>query len=283
VTPALTTDAMKLRPQRGQPRRPSSATSFDVARGAARQRDRHGGDAHRSIVHHAMAPEHRLDGGRKMRYERIMKHAFGLSVPQKLEDVCNPRDLALIVYDMQVGIVRQVKDGAAITARVHTVLEMARAAGLRVCFTRHMSLPRELMGAFQYRMAMSWQRVESPDQVEPWFLRDSPSFAIVPELLPRPSEAIFDKITMSAFEATPLAITLRDCGIRAVALVGLALEVGIEPTARHAADLGFIPILVTDACGAGHEEAGRRSLEALAFAGDAILSNTDELRQALRP
>ena len=210
-----------------------------------------------------------------------MQQAFGLTVPRTLEDVCNPRDLALVVYDMQVGIVRQVPNGAEVIARVKEVLELARASGVRVFFTRHLSLPRELMGSFQYRMAMSWQRVESPDQVQPWFLRDSPSFPITPELEPRSSEAIFDKITMSAFEGTPLSIALRDCGVRAVALVGLAIEVGIEPTARHAADLGFIPVIVTDACGSGHDEAGRRSLTALEFAGDTILTTVATVRGLL--
>jgi nicotinamidase-related amidase len=75
--------------------------------------------------------------------------------------------------------------------------------------------------------------------VKPWFLRDSPSFQLVPELSPLPSEAIFDKITMSAFEGTPLDIALRDCGINAIAIVGVAMEIGIEPTVRHAADLGY--------------------------------------------
>ena len=210
-----------------------------------------------------------------------MQRAFGLTVARTLQDICNPRDTALLVYDMQVGIVRQLRDGAEITARVAEVLKLARGCGMRVIFTRHMSLPRELMGSFQYRTAMAWQRVDSVDQVEPWFLRDSPSFQIVPDLAPRPTEAIFDKITMSAFEGTPLTIALRDCAIRAVAIAGIALEVGIEPTARHAADLGFIPLLVADACGAGHEQAGRRSLDALAFAGDTITTSIEELRRLL--
>ena len=68
----------------------------------------------------------------------------------------------------------------------------------------------------------------------PWFLRDSPGFPIVPSLTPLASEAVLDKITMSAFEGTPLNIALRDCGISAVAIAGIALEVGIEPTVRHA-------------------------------------------------
>jgi nicotinamidase-related amidase len=168
-----------------------------------------------------------------------------------------------------------------VTARVARVLEASRNAGLRVFYTRHMSLPKQLMGAFQYRMAMAWQRVDDPARVEPWFLRDSPGFAIVPELAPRPSEAIFDKLAMSAFEGTPLGFALRDCGINAVAMVGIAMEIGIEPTARHAADLGIIPVVITDACGAGHADAAQRSCEALRFAGDAIMTDTEAFCAAL--
>ena len=210
-----------------------------------------------------------------------MKEIFGLTVQQSLQDVCDPSKLALLVYDMQVGIVGQLKGCGPVTARVAQVLDAARKAGVRIFFTRHMSLPRELMGAFQYRMAMAWQRVDDPATVEPWFLRDSPGFAIIPELAPRPSEAIFDKLAMSAFEGTPLAMALRDCGITAVAIIGIATEIGIEPTARHAADLGIIPVVIADACGAGHEDAARRSLDALAFAGDAIITDTEAFCGAL--
>src|SRR5216684_9375345 len=132
-----------------------------------------------------------------------MQRAFGLSIPQTLEDVCDPARLALVVYDMQVGIVKQVENGPQITGRVLQVLEAARKAGIRVVFTRHMSLPRELMGVAQFRMAMAWQRVKSVDEIKPWFLRDSTGFHLIPEMNPLPSEAIFDKITMSAFEGTP--------------------------------------------------------------------------------
>jgi nicotinamidase-related amidase len=205
-----------------------------------------------------------------------------LEVPQNLQEVCDPRRLALIVYDMQVGILNQIKDGAAVTAQVGEVLQAARRAGVRVLFTRHLSLPKELMGVFQLRMAMTWQRVGTVEEVRPWFLRDSPGFQLLPELTPLPSEAVFDKITMSAFEGTPLDITLRDCGINAFLIVGVATEIGIEPTVRHGADLGYIPIVVTDACGAGHAEAGERALASMRFAGDALFTTVAELRQVLQ-
>jgi len=211
-----------------------------------------------------------------------MQRAFGLSIPQTLEDICDPAHLALVVYDMQVGIVKQIENGSQISGRVLQVLEAARKAGVRVFFTRHMSLPRELMGVAQLRTAMAWQRVKSADEVKPWFLRDAPGFALIPELQPLPSEAIFDKITMSAFEGTPLDIALRDCGIDAFAIVGIAMEIGIEPTVRQGADLGYIPVVVKDACGFGHGDAAERSIASLEFAGDALFTSVETVCAQLR-
>jgi nicotinamidase-related amidase len=206
-----------------------------------------------------------------------VRKAFGLDIPNSLEDVCDPRRLALIVYDMQVGIVKQIKNGPEITDRVLKVLEAAREAQIRTFFTRHMSLPKELMGASQFRMAMAWQRATAPDDVKPWFLRDSPGFHLLPELNPLASEVVFDKIAMSAFEGTPLNFALRDCGITAFVIVGIAMEIGIEPTVRQGADLGYVPVVVKDACGSGHSDAAERSIASLEFAGDALFTDVETI------
>ena len=207
----------------------------------------------------------------------MMQRGFSLDIPQTLADVCDPTRLALIVYDMQVGILSQIENGRQITEKVVQVLENARKAGVRTFFTRHMSLPKELMGISQLRMGMAWQRVKTVDEVKPWFLRDSPGFHLIPDMSPLPSEAVFDKITMSAFEGTPLNIALRDCGIVAFAIVGVAMEIGIEPTVRQGADLGYIPNIVKDACGFGHRDAAERSIASLEFAGDALFTNVETM------
>jgi nicotinamidase-related amidase len=75
----------------------------------------------------------------------MMQHVFGLDIPQTLDEVCDPARLALIVYDMQVGIVNQIENGRQLTQKVVQILDAARAARIRVIFTRHMSLPKELM------------------------------------------------------------------------------------------------------------------------------------------
>jgi nicotinamidase-related amidase len=210
-----------------------------------------------------------------------MERYHQIEIPKTLEDVCDPRHLALIVYDMQVGVIGQLADGPEVTARVVRVLDAARRAGVRVYFTRHMSLPRELMGVSQLRTAMAWQHKDRVEDVVSPFLRGSPGFELLPALAPRDSEAVFDKLSMSAFEGTPLEFALRDCRITAFAIVGVAMEVGIDPTVRDGADRGLIPVVVTDACGAGNPTAAKRSLDALAFAGDAIMTDIATITRLL--
>ena len=202
-----------------------------------------------------------------------MQHHRNLPIPDTLADVCDPDRMALLVYDMQVGVVSQLADGPQVIGQVSRVLDAARRTGVRIFFTRHMTLPTELMGISQLRTAMAWQRKDRVEDVVSPFLRESPGFEIVPDLAPSASEAVFDKLSLSAFEGTPLEFALRDAQVAAFAIVGVATEVGIEPTVRHGADLGFIPVVVTDACGAGDQAAAKRCLDVLATAGDAILTD----------
>lgn len=212
-----------------------------------------------------------------------METAYGLRIPRTLDEACDPRRTALLVYDMQVGVVGQIADGATITDRVGTVVDAARATGVRVIYTRHMFLPKEMSGVCALRTAMAWQQVNTVADVRPVLLRDSPGFQLVPRLDPAESELVLDKITMSAFEGTSLDIVLRDCSIDTYVVVGVAMEVGIEPTVRHSLDLGYLPIVVTDACGYGDAAAARRSLDTLEFIGGTLCATTAELVAVLGP
>jgi nicotinamidase-related amidase len=205
----------------------------------------------------------------------------GLDIPESLEDALDPASLALVVYDMQVGVLAQVADGDRVLANVLRVLTAARERRVRTVFLRHYFMPTRLQGVFQLRQSKVWQRAARAADTQPLIPHGSPGFELVPELAPRADEAVIDKIAMSAFEGTPLGMVLRDCGVRSYLIAGVALEVGIEPTVRHSADLGFIPVVVRDACGAGDAEAATRSLEALAFAGDAMLADTEQVCAAL--
>jgi nicotinamidase-related amidase len=178
---------------------------------------------------------------------------------------------------MQTGILGQIPDGDRVLSNVQKLLAVTRKRGVRTVFIRHYFMPTELAGVFQLRQAKIWQGKAHASETRPLIPHGSAGFQLADGLEPRPDEAVIDKITMSAFEGTPLDIVLRDCGVRAYLIAGVATEVGIEPTVRHSADLGYIPVVVHDACGAGNHMAGERALESIRFAGDAIIVDTDEL------
>ena len=55
-----------------------------------------------------------------------MKTAYGLNIPQTLRDVCDPERVALLAYNMQLGILSQIKNQEQITGQVLKVLNAAR-------------------------------------------------------------------------------------------------------------------------------------------------------------
>jgi nicotinamidase-related amidase len=210
-----------------------------------------------------------------------MKQAFGVSVPQELKEICATERCALMIYDMQAGIVPQLADGQRIVMGCQTLLEAARIAGMRVFFTRHFYLPNRSSGVGQLRRAMIWQRKTDPVETNPMMTQGSPAWEIVPELAPRQDEVVIDKITMSAFESTFLNLALRDAKLESFIIAGIALEVGIEPTVRHGADLNLIPVVASDACGSKTQEAYERSLATMKETGEIILCSTAEIIQSL--
>lgn len=188
---------------------------------------------------------------------------------------------ALLVYDMQRGIAKQIADSERVIAACKTAIDAARQAGMRVAYSKHISPSHAWLGSTQLRTAMGWQRVQRPEDVKSWFLRGSEASEIVPELAPTAVDLVFEKFAMSALSGTQFEFALRDCGIVNLVMVGIALEIGIEPTVRSATDLGFVPVVLTDACGWGNKAAGERALVTMKFVGEAILTDTKAFVGAL--
>jgi biuret amidohydrolase len=206
-----------------------------------------------------------------------VKKAFGLQVPENLQDIVQSSGCSLIVYDMQAGIVPQISSGLDIQKQCVVLVNAARKAGLRIFHTRHFFLPSAGAGVAQLRRAMVWQRKDEPQETTCFIPQGSPAFQIVPELEPRQGEVVVDKITMSAFEGTFLNLAMRDAGIDSFLIAGIALEIGIEPTVRQGLDLNYIPVVITDACGSKTEELKRRSLATLNETGEVVMATTADV------
>ena len=211
----------------------------------------------------------------------IVQRAFGMDVPESVAEMCQPSRAAVLVYDAQVGILAHVRDRGFVLTQIRRVVEAARGAGVPVLYVRHVSVPPSHMGIGALRTAMAWQRVERIEDVRSTFPPDASHAQLVDELKPEAGEPVFDKLGMSAFVGTPLEVVLRDRGVITLILVGAVLEIGIEPTARHAADPGFLPVVVEDACGVVDGDAAARSLASLDYSLMSYRATTAQVEEAL--
>lgn len=77
---------------------------------------------------------------------------------------------------------------------------------------------------------------------------DSPEAAFVPALSPLASEPVIVKGAVDAFVGTPLMEILAGRGLRRLIILGVATNLSVESTARHATDAGFDVTVVEDCC-----------------------------------
>ena len=199
-----------------------------------------------------------------------MKTIAKITLPRNLTEHVAPGRSALLVYDMQAGIVPAVQDSVQITNTVAHLVESAHSNSVPVFFSRHYALPLRWCGQSQLRAALRFQPDKSIQDLRPHLLKGSPECELVQKLLPTSDDMVFDKLGMSFFVGTPLEFCLRDLGIATVVMTGCVAEIGILPTVLHAADLGFYPVTVSDACGSLNKENHKSVMENLGSIGTVV-------------
>jgi len=146
-----------------------------------------------------------------------------------------PANTALIVIDVQQGFLDPrwgQRNHPGAEDRIAELLAAWRAARRPVVHVRHAS--------------------PSPDGA---FRTGTPGFAFKPQAQPLDGETLITKEVNSGFIGTGLEQLLREGGIDTVVLCGLTTDHCVSTTARMAGNLGFVTVVVEDAC-ATHERRG---------------------------
>lgn len=127
---------------------------------------------------------------------------------------------ALLVIDVQNGVVGGAHARDEVVANVRTLVDRAREQGVPVVWVRH-----------------------SDENV----VHGSEAWQLVPELSPAENESLVDKHYADAFEGTDLEQVLEDLGAGRLFLAGAQTDECIRATLHTAIVRGYDAILVSDA------------------------------------
>jgi nicotinamidase-related amidase len=134
--------------------------------------------------------------------------------------LANRPSTALIVIDVQNGVVDAGYERGAVVANIRTLVDKARRDGVPVVWIQH----------------------SDEDLV-----RESAEWQIVPELAPDGAEALVEKHYGDSFEDTNLEVVLSGLGVGRLVVVGAQTDACIRSTLHGALVRGYDVTLVSDA------------------------------------
>ena len=181
-------------------------------------------------------------------------------LPLRLGDFLVRKRAALVMWDMQKGLAGQAPDAASIVTNARRLIDAAEQVEVPVIWSRHIAPPIELTTGPFLLWQMRKQKVDHPSKLKPAMQRGMSETDFVDGLSPAPHHVVIEKSQPSFFVDTPLALRLKAIDRDTLVIAGVATDIGIEFTCRHAAALGIFTVVVEDASGAYTREAHERSL-----------------------
>ena len=163
---------------------------------------------------------------------------------------------ALVVMDMQQGIVERLDPDGTVLARCRAAADAARRAGVPVVFVRVAFRPG-YPEANPDNMAFGSLRERAGDTMT----IDGAATQIHAGLAARPDEPVVVKKRVSAFAGSDLALLVGALGVRHLVLCGLATAGVVLSTVREAADRDFALTVLADACADADPEVHRVLVE----------------------
>ncbi len=147
-------------------------------------------------------------------------------------------DTALLVMDVQEGIVERFEAAAPYLERLRAAISAARGAGVPVIYVRVAFRP-------------GFPEVSPRNRSFSAIKERSASLAkgaIHPALAPEEGDVIVTKLRTSAFTGSHLEVLLRAQGIQTLVLTGIATSGVVLSTLREAADRDYRLEVLSDGC-----------------------------------
>jgi nicotinamidase-related amidase len=184
-------------------------------------------------------------------------------VPLSLPEFIEPKTTALVMWDMQKGLAGKAWNTKEVQAAAAKLIRAADDAGVLVIWSRHILPPLDLTVGPFLLFLMKKQNVDHPEKLVPFMQRGMEDTEFLDGFEPAPHHLVIEKSMPSLFVDTPLDLRLKARGIKTIAIGGVATDIGVEFTARHATACGYYCVIAEDASGAYTPQAHHRSIEYL--------------------
>ncbi len=132
-------------------------------------------------------------------------------------------DMAVVVIDVQAGIMANAYHSAEVLENIKNLLGRAREAGVPVIYVQHAS--------------PAGQDLEI----------NTPPWQIHPTIAPLAGEVVIGKESPDSFHSTQLQTELEKQGIKQLVIVGAETQFCVDTTTRRAVSQGYDVLLVSDA------------------------------------
>lgn len=181
----------------------------------------------------------------------------------------NTSNTALLVMDMQVGIVAMLPDAAAIIGNVAKAIASARSNNIPVIYV--------VVGFRSGLPEVSETSSKNFASGKAYFstLNMDDFMKVHADLSPVNEEVTVVKRRVSAFTGSDLEVILRSFGIKHMVLTGIATSGVVLSTLREAADKDYQLTVLSDCC-ADRDEEVHRILTTKVFPGQADVFTVDE-------
>ena len=189
-----------------------------------------------------------------------MKDAHGIPIFENLAETVDPSHTCLVVWDVQNGLVDRIYNKSEYIATLKPFIEALRGK-VPVFYTLITPLPRQFASSWFIYSMMRRFNVDDVSKLPP-FMAPGSTDRLVPEpVQPHPDDVVIEKATANIFLGTNFEFMLHNRNIKTIIFTGIATEIGVESSARDAANRGFHPVVVSDCVSSADKEAHDRSLE----------------------
>lgn len=159
--------------------------------------------------------------------------------------------MALVVMDVQEGIVTRFAQAGDFLTRIQTAITAARSASIPVIYVRVAFRPGFPEISPQNRSFAALKQQQGASQLS------MTATEIHPAIAPQPTDIVVTKRRVSAFSGSDLELVLRAQGIAHLVLCGIATSGVVLSTLREAADKDYELTVLADGCVDGDEEVQR--------------------------